>query len=322
MDAALVAMLDAGRRHDCEYGDGLSNHLPMALIALGRLGADASRLQAFEAAYVARLPAAPEPAAWPDGDAWTSRLGDRSAYAAYLDLFARWRLEEGAGTMLAQVLPALMRGCGGVAFHGLIRTACGVSSRHAGELVAGLAYWACRCMPLLDGPGNAANRERVRDPEILLRRLTKTASSAALIAERMRFAARVNRELPAVAAALDVKADTLEILARLAARAYAHSGNFAALHLVTSAHALRLLMPFVEEPLAAVRDYWVAFATAVVIADLEPGPVPPERPWDEVLARALASPDEHVIKLVDSAREQEAAYGGEAWLLAARRAVA
>jgi Questin oxidase-like len=321
MDTALVAQLDAGRGHDCEYGEGLSNHLPMALIALDRLGADARRRQAFEATYATRLPAAPAAVAWPDGDAWASRLGDRSAYAAYRDLFGRWRLDEGAGAVLAQVLPPLMRGCGGAAFHGLIRTAYGVSSRHAGELVSGLAYWACRFMPLFDLPATSVRSAGEPDPEALLRCLTKTPSDAGLIAERMRHAARVNRDLPGVASALQVDAGTLETLARLAARAYAHSGNFAALHLVTSAHALRVLLPFIDEPLAAVRHYWQAFVTAVVIAELEPRPVPSRLPWSDVMARACASSDEHVVKLVDSAREQEAAYGGAIWSLAASRAV-
>jgi hypothetical protein len=43
--------------------------------------------------------------------------------------------------------------------------------------------------------------------------------------------------------------------------------------------------------------------------------------WDEIVARAIESDDEHVIKLVDSARELEAALGGAAWHLAASRAV-
>ena len=44
-------------------------------------------------------------------------------------------------------------------------------------------------------------------------------------------------------------------------------------------------------------------------------------PWDAILPAAIASDDEHVIKLVDSCREQERAYGGHEWRLAASRAV-
>jgi hypothetical protein len=321
MGTSLVERLDAGRRHDCEYGDGLSNHLPMALIALDRLGADAAVLSAFETSYATRLPPAPPPQPWPDGDDWTGRFGDRSAYAAYRSLFARWRDEEGAGAMLSQVLPRLMPGCSAVAFHGLIRTAYGVSSRHAGELVAGLAYWACRFMPLGDLGKPTAKTALASDPEVPLRTLEATPSDAYLIADRMRQSARTNRRLPQVVAALDIGPGTLDSLARLAAHAHAHSGNFVALHLVTSAHGLRILLPFVEEPLMAVRWYWQAFATAVCAAEFKPSPAPDPLPWDDIVARALRSPDEHVIKLVDSAREQAAALGGQVWALAATRAV-
>ena len=40
MTTVLAELLDAGAAHDAEYAGGLSNHLPMALVALKRLGAD------------------------------------------------------------------------------------------------------------------------------------------------------------------------------------------------------------------------------------------------------------------------------------------
>ena len=45
-------------------------------------------------------------------------------------------------------------------------------------------------------------------------------------------------------------------------------------------------------------------------------------PWPLVVERALASDDEHAIKLVYSCREHERVYGGDLGLRAAARAVA
>jgi hypothetical protein len=45
-------------------------------------------------------------------------------------------------------------------------------------------------------------------------------------------------------------------------------------------------------------------------------------PWTEIAARAVASDDEHVIKIVDSCRELEKTLGGAVWSRAASRAVA
>jgi hypothetical protein len=313
----LTGLLDDGARFDCEYRGGLSNHLPMALVALQALGADDGQLRTFASDYERRLEPAPNRATWPTGDDWTGRFGQREAYAPYLDLFSQWLAHEGAADLLAQVLPRLMSGVGAAAFHGLIRTAHALRATHAGELTAGLAYWACRHLPLGALP-SAPGRQS--DPEPLLRRLRAGQSNAGLIFERMRDAAANDAELPAVVARLQVDEQTLPRLARLAARAYAHSGNFTALHLVTSAHALRLLLPFVDEPLVAVRWYWQAYACAVVAAGMTAQPQPALQPWAQILPKALASDDEHVVKLVDSCREEEQAYGGDDWRRAACRA--
>ncbi|MFA6262587.1 MAG: questin oxidase family protein, partial [Bacteroidia bacterium] len=120
---SLLALLDDGARFDAEYRNGLSNHLPMALLALRRLGADGARLEAFAARYAKRLEPAPAAVAWPAGDGWPERLGEREAWPAYRSLFGEWLAHESADTVLQQALPVLAPGCGAAAFHGLIRTA-------------------------------------------------------------------------------------------------------------------------------------------------------------------------------------------------------
>jgi len=56
-----------------------------------------------------------------------------------------------------------------------------------------------------------------------------------------------------VAARLQVDAPRLPQLARQSARLYARNGNFAVLHLVNSAHALRVLQLLLDGPLTADR---------------------------------------------------------------------
>ncbi len=317
----MVALLDAGAGHDAEYAGGLSNHRPMALLALARLGANDTQLQAFDASYSRRLRPAPPAAAWPAGDAWASQLGQPDAWPLYRDLFLQWLDNEAAGDVLRQVLPTLMQGCGGAAFHGLIRTAHAVQAAHRRELADALAYWACRWLDL--GPSDFDGA--VTDPETLLRQLRATPSDASLIFQRMQVAAAQTR-CQATVAQLKVGPRTLNRLATLAARAYAASGNFTALHLVTSAHALRVLQPWLMDEAQvldrALRAYWRAFAAAVCVAGLRVLPPAPLLPWPAIVAMAVNSDDDHVIKLVDSCREQERALGGAIWRQAASRALA
>ncbi len=311
---ALHAWLDAGAGFDAEYGGGLANHLPMALVALQRLGADDAHLQAFGERYRQRLEPAPPAAVWPGGQAWTLRLGQREAWPLYRDLFARWLQRDELGDVLRQALPRLMVGCGAAAFHGLIRTAYALQSAQPQEMADALAYWACRWLDL----GTSRAHGRTDDPARLLPRLPVPGGGQRLIFERMQAAA----DLPAFAttvAQLRVDDRTLQRLAELAAGLYARSGNFTVLHLVTSAHAVRVLLPFVDEPAPAVRAYWRAFAAGCAGTDVEADEAPPLQPWERIVEHALASDDDHVIKLVHSCREQTGAYGGTAWQRAASR---
>ena len=317
---ALLGRLTRAARFDCEYGRGLSNHLPMALASLARLGADEARLEAFEQAYVPRLAPAAAPRPWPVGSAWRGRLGQRAAWPAYRSLFAEWVAHEGASDVLNQVLPWLWPGVAAAAFHGLIRTASAVRCGHVGEVAEGLAYWACRHMPLGDLPAAPApGRGGRADPVGVLRRLRTEASEAPLISQRMRAVAAagvVSQE----ASRLIVTEDTPRLLARAAAQACAGSGDFTALHLVTATHAMRVLARFVDEPLEGWRWFWQAFAHAVVAARFRPRPAAVLRTWEELQQAALASHDEHLIKLVDSCREEERAWaspGETLWRAAA-----
>jgi hypothetical protein len=297
----------------------------MALAALARLGADDRQLAAFAERYAARLRPAPPPVPFPHGDPWQARFGDPGAWPAYRSLFAEWLEYEDAAAVLAQALPPLMRGVGAAAFHGLIRLAYAVSSGQVQELADALAYWACRWFALGAAPG--AGRER--DPAAVLAQLKIAKPKRPLIAERMVLVA----EQPAfalVSARLRIDpARTLEQLATLAARLYAASDNFTVLHLVTSAHAMRVLLPWLDadEAAEALGHYWLAYAAGHAASGLSDGdrsalPRAALKAWPALVARALASDDDHLIKLIDSCREQERAYGGTVWREAASRAVA
>lgn len=324
----LLTLLDQGLVHDPVYGRELANHLPMALVSLHRLGASDEHLQRFAAEYPARVGLRPaRPATpWPTGDAWASRLGRADAWPAYRDLFTQWLRHESPAEVLVQVLPTLMQGCAAAAFHGLIRTAYGVQAMHMAELVEGLAHWAAAHQPL--GAFEPNPRARERDPVALLRSLNAGTSRRGLIAERMADAAKEGH-VNQVVGQLFVDEHTPQRLARAAAYAYAHSGSFTALHLVTACHALRVVMQAAGDDLNTtdcVRGFWQAYAHGVVAATLRASPtLPTAWDWAPIVAAALAHEDVHVIKLVDSCREHERAIGvagDDLWRLAATRAVA
>ena len=226
--------------------------------------------------------------------------------------------------MLAQVLPGLMQGVGAAAFHGPIRAAYALAANHADELADALAYWSCRWFACGAADGEGSNADTVAVLNAL--DLAAELPPQALIAQQMAQAAAHPR-FPVAVARWRVDAHTtLPRLAMLAAERYAARAEFTVLHLVTSAHATRVLLPWLDadERRPALRHY--AGAAAAAWATLPHAPAPATHfeilPWTEVVARAIESDDEHVIKLVDSCRELEAALGGAVWVRAASRAVA
>lgn len=320
--AVLHELLDSGLRYAPEYRGGLSNHLPMALGALHALGADDDRLRDFFDRYSQRLGSG-APSAGTLAD-WTAGLGRVEAFADLFTTFRSMLDQEGTAQVLRRVLPRLMCGVGAAAFHGLIRTAYGVAAQHDGETAAGLAYWACRHLPL-DAPAVPA-ADQLCHPAAWLGALAGDLMGLSvegeLIFERMRVVAGAEA-FARHAGRLAIDESTLAALADFAAQRYAATRNFTVLHLVTSCHAMRVLLPWLDRN-AALRDYARAYAAGCIASgiDLRASLLPRPTPgWPQVVQRAVVSNDDHVIKLVHSCREEAQAHGDGARLHAAGLAV-
>jgi Questin oxidase-like len=317
--ATLHALIDRSLQRLPEYRGGLSNHAPMALHALSELGADDQRLHDFFNRYAERLEgrsAGAEPLA-----DWTSARGRIDAFDALRAGFERMLHTQGAADTLRQVLPALWPGVASAAFHGLIRSAHGLQSGHPGELAAGLAYWAARWQPCPEVPAGEALSFAAWSDRLEAAAL-RTRTTGGLITQRMETVVQGEpyREL---AAAAPADAATLRDLADWAASVYARSGNFTVLHMVTASRAARVLLPHSDDPAAAWLCLVRAFVAAALASNLQQrAALPSIADWDELRATAIASDDEHVIKLVHACIDDSAVYGEGSRRAAAARAIA
>lgn len=316
---ALHRLLERNLQFAPEYAGELTNHLPMALHALAELGADAAGLDAFASRYVqrVRLPqaAVSSARALPD---WTAALGDFEAFASLRASFAALVAERGLEGAVGAALPALWPGVAAAAFHGPIRVAHALQARHAGELAAALAYWAARWQAV-PSPSSA-------EPSLNLsswlaaaeRAAGRWRSASGLISRRMDEAARTT-DFAAFGGRLQTAQADLGAAARWAAESYARSGNFTVLHLVTGLRAVRVLAVHTAPP----PSVWAAFGAAVMASGitasgsaLASGPS-----WPEAVKAALASEDDHVVKLVHACVEHAGHDPHPAFLLAAWRAI-
>ena len=99
-----------------------SDHGPMAYLAMHGLGIGFEDIDAFAAAYRARLVSIPPPIESVSASTWRNHIGRRQSYSALLAFFVDEIASSGWQTTVAQYLPALISGWVKDAFHPLIRS--------------------------------------------------------------------------------------------------------------------------------------------------------------------------------------------------------
>lgn len=307
-----------------EYGGGLSNHGPMAVEALHHLGR-ADAIATWLDHYLPRL----EPVESPSGRA--PQLAALADWADWKLLFVRELDEQPWRDVVARWIPHLGPGLFAGATHGLLRTAHAIrmlrtrdTPLRRGELASGLAYWAASHQTL---PGEVRPRGTRRAAD-LLAALPVIPHEGWLITQAIRGLDRLP-ELPGLLSELDpTELDPERLLAALApwAAAGASVSAIVHVHVITSAVALLELEDLLDHPAftALLAHAWHAGAALIGTWRPEQAHRSMQAPVDRdtLITRALASRDEHAIKVVDAASTGFARFGDPMLLVAADRLLA
>jgi hypothetical protein len=304
----------------------LSNHAPMVVEALAAHG-QAGAVHRWLDLYRDRLEDFPAPVAPVTDDNWPSALGDPRRAADWIAYFSRALADHPWRDVLATWWPRLLPGLYGAATHPVIRVGHAVRALEAGpstprltELAHGLGYWAARHHPVSGVTPLPAAPSAARSLD----------ATPAIEAPEGGFPTRLAavRALPAWADDVtdaNTARQRLTELVRAATHRYAthgHGEETMLVHAATAPNAvLRTLGSLPQEMWApSLRAAWTAsaavtamYAPAESVAWTPPGRLTAE----EVLERALAHGDEHVIKLTDTAMD----VGDEKALAAALRSV-
>jgi hypothetical protein len=324
-----------------EYSSlGLSNHGPMAAEAMATLGRTEA-ISGWVARYRARLSDAPPPAPRPlSEEEWPGALGQVSRYPEWLALFEREFADRPARAVISEWAPRLLPGAVGAATHGLIRTAhglraLGVTDTPARrlEVASGLAYWASQYQEL-PGPPLLIGKQGVSEVLADLPYLPEDTPREDLIGDQVAHVADISDEFEQAVSSLAPTDDAVGLLDQLAtggALAYLRNADngaaIALVHSITSPLACELLLPWLprEDRNAALGYVWQAAAALHVGYDIDrtaPVPGPPAPSTDELIDRAIASGDEHAIKLTEAALRSFARCSDPSLLLAASDACA
>ncbi|WAZ19313.1 questin oxidase family protein [Streptomyces cinnabarinus] len=322
LEEALERLHAAGPEHE----GWLTNHAPMVVEALAANG-QAGAVHRWVDLYQDRLEDFPDRVAPVTDDNWPTALGDPRRIADWTDHFARALGDRPWRDVLTEWWSRLLPGLYGGATHVIIRVGHAVRALETGEsaprraeLAHALGYWAARHQPLTGFavlPGTAIASEALDAvPPI----------APGHMGFRNRLAA-VHR-LPGWAEDVtdpDIARDRLTELVRAATHRYATHGHGEPTMLVHAATAPNAVLRALD---SLPRELWVPSlhaawtASAAVTAMYAPDEPVAYRPSvrltaEEVMERALAHGDEHVIKLTDTALD----VGDDLALAAAQRAI-
>ncbi|MBP1860331.1 questin oxidase family protein [Rhizobium herbae] len=306
-----------------EFSHTFANHAPMVLVALDRIGGAPSQLRRFFNHYrdAKQLLPFAQPLKRLDSKSWKTVIGTREREPDLRHFFAGELARLGIHEALQLYLPDLADGIAASAFHALMRTAYGVLRSDETDVAIALAYWAATYLPLPEAQGTPPV---TRDPAEVL---ALTAAIGPLhgmklhdlLWQNIRDASNVPEFSPVVDW-LDIGPDTMEKMAATALSIFAATQHFAALHIITGLHWIRLLKPHCDEATLhrMLRVFWQGIAAlmgelgfpampnAAVVDRWRHIQVPD---WPAMHAIAAQSYDEHDISLAFSASEEMKVYG-------------
>ncbi len=286
----------------------LYDHLPMGVSALAAMGASAERVDAWAKAYAEK-----------------HALG--AADTTERELRRQWSTRfanDGRENVLRSHLGRLMNGVGAAAFHPAIRTAYALERDDDEDLIAALASWDHEYLEIL--PDRDAKIVSLDDALAHIENSTITVQHRGLISTRMQLV-REHPDFSKIAKHIPSANDFAELNVASAA-AFAHSGSFTALHVMTGTHAVGILAPYIDDFDAAMKSFWCAFAAAILVAGttrrlstalLDSIRREPTPDWGAMLAAATSADDEHIIKATYTAWRLDARYKDSIFRVAAYR---
>ena len=231
----LNQLLDQGLEFDPHYLPSMnSDHLPMTLCAMTRLGASDSSLLAYRDDYSKILRPIEVVSATTDWKTTVGRVEEYPALRAYMLEEVKHR---GIHATIAEYLPEYIGSLAFDAFHPLIRLAYAIDAKHPGEVANALAYW------IVSHRDVRTDTDRVVS---LKDELQRQVESGPIRFPDARFAAGL-RQLIANNAYPAGVAGSFQECAASSLDVYRSTRNFFALHMVTATQAARTIAGLIDE---------------------------------------------------------------------------
>lgn len=315
----LFSLLDKNREFALN-ARGTTNHCPMALSALAKMGASDQQLQNFYDFWSQKFCLPRDQNGCHGGiQGWKASLGRREDFHALQGYFQAEIEVCSVQKVLIDVLDASVFAPATGAFHALIRLSYGLEVGHKGEVAAGLAFLVCANLvlaqpqvvpPKSDLPDTQSVAQRF---SLFHRQFRDVNFEADSITTRLQLVAndRIFWQTHTQMGELGNTQSLIDDMAVVAIRLYIQTKNFTVLHMVTGVAALRVLLN--SEPTLnqtrIIESFWLAFCAAYVsvgapalledegVMGVSEHKSEGESAWLKYMELARGSKDDHVIKL-------------------------
>jgi len=276
------------------HGKQLVNHLPMAQVALWKMGADEKSIRTYSEEYISRWQIKPAIVSTHKITSIGDAIGETEAYCAYVIYFKKLLKTEGVDSMLRKGLNYLSKGLASGLFHGLIRIAYGLESGHMDEVCRGLALYA-----------SIYHETRFAEKTILPEDLQAGLYAYHLDPEAHFYMSGTIEEKE-------------KALALTLSELYLSTGNFIVLHTITGFHALKILSKYYEDYGQVLDRYTVCVQRALrrLPKDMYKKIVLTEanHNWTSLQKEAIQEKDAHTIKFVYTCMELNKWFESEVFL--------
>ncbi len=335
--------IESGWQYDVLFGNGLANHLPMALSALDFMGADGEQISRFHDHYCRKLePLRPVSSTVKlQQEDIEAKLGKRDLFLSYLHFFRDEIGTKGIESVLGSYLDLLFPGVAASAFHPLIRLAYALEMNNEEEVAISLAFWGSEFQS--SGQIGSPTAYQLQDIfTVFGKRFLDFKPNPGIIAEKIR---QVSRDGNFKVEQIQPQSIVMDQVAALTLELFLQNGDFILLHGITATHAMRIVLPFSRHPGHAIRCFWQAMLAAVLVTgvqrtalkkrdldsdslsvlDKNTGMERGEGRGKQIadrLPRTFGSTDDHTIKLVYSCWREHAFYGFGGYLDAIEKRLA
>ncbi len=303
-----------GEKYEPAFGGGLSNHLPMAQVALYKLLDDSEAVTILSDHYV--VAAGLEPIKENDYvvDNIGRHLGDPNYYGAYLEYFTNKSKTMPIEDLVKEALSILEKGLVGGAFHTIIKLAYGIESNNKDEIIRALAYFASEYLAV----PKAETSISLTQLEGHFDKVIKNLYFKTFQPEEGLFTTRlVSIFSEPEFETLDVKVDgnpdhIYEAMLKYAVEEYLHTGDFLELHTITSLHAIDVLKPYFNDFGQVMNTYVTAYIGCLItITNREEdivSHVARVSTWNDLELYIKQTMDVHTIKFLYTCRELDKKY--------------